>query len=60
MPDHGTNVRAKGCFGSIPAVRLRTSESPLVGATRTFCKVRYPVAMGWQGDLEEAVLNKLN
>jgi len=29
-------------------------------ATRTFCKVRYPVAMGWYGDLEEAVRNKLD
>jgi len=30
------------------------------GATRTFCNVRYPFAMGWQADLEEAVRNKLN
>jgi hypothetical protein len=30
------------------------------GATRTYCNVRYPVVMGWQADLEEAVLNDLD
>jgi hypothetical protein len=29
-------------------------------ATRTCRNVRYPVVMGWQADLEEAVLNKLD
>jgi hypothetical protein len=30
------------------------------GATRTFRNVRYPGAMGWEADLEEAVRNNLN
>jgi hypothetical protein len=36
---------------------LHMSQS---GATRTFRNVRYPVVMGWQADLEETVLNKLD
>jgi hypothetical protein len=32
----------------------------LQAVTRTCRNVRYPVVMGWQADLEEAVLNKRN
>jgi hypothetical protein len=31
-----------------------------IGATRTCRNVRYPIAMEWQADLEEAVLTKLD
>jgi hypothetical protein len=31
-----------------------------IGATLTFYKVRYPVEMGWQADIEVAGRNKLN
>jgi hypothetical protein len=31
-----------------------------VSATRTYRNVRYPVVMGWQVGLEEAILNDLD
>jgi hypothetical protein len=44
---------------SAPSEGVATPMSA-IGATRTFRNVRYLVVMGWQVDLEEAVLNKLN
>jgi hypothetical protein len=41
-----------------PLPREESVSAP--GATRTCRKVRYLVAMGWSGDLEEAVRNKLD
>jgi Fusaric acid resistance protein family len=56
LPHLGASLR-KGSVSDTLLYRARMAGN---GATRTFCKVRYPVAMGWQGDLEEAVLKKLN
>ena len=39
--------------------RAHSPSTSAYGATRTCRNVRYPVAMGWWADLEEAV-NKLN
>jgi hypothetical protein len=57
------NVDAKSLILGEDSSEFYHSRGPLTsacGATRTCRNVRYPVAMGWQGDLEEAVLNKLD
>ena len=40
--------------------QLSRSGFPVLARTRTCHNVRYPVAMEWSADLEEAVRNKLN
>ena len=54
-------------YCSITLLRAGDSQASLaltrmseIGATRTFRNVRYPDAIGWQADLEEAVLNDLD
>jgi hypothetical protein len=48
------------CWSSPSAQLIGTNCVNFIGATRTYCNVRYPVVMGWQADLEEAVLNNLD